>query len=94
MVFQGEIVEKNTKDFIITDKSPGRISAFPDKSPIDMIADVPPIVVDASAVWCDGGNEFVGHPRVYIRLENAGPHPCGYCGLRFERKDHTHGHSH
>jgi uncharacterized Zn-finger protein len=35
------------------------------------------------------GGGALGHPKVMINLEVAGPHACGYCGLRFEA-DHSH----
>lgn len=35
---------------------------------IDLIAKVPPKVVKERVVYCDGGDEHLGHPRVYINL--------------------------
>ena len=35
---------------------------------IDLIAQVPPIASKDRVVWCDGGDEHVGHPKVYINL--------------------------
>lgn len=35
---------------------------------IDLIAKVPPKVVKERVVCCDGGDEHLGHPRVYINL--------------------------
>lgn len=34
------------------------------------------------------GAGALGHPRVYISLEQPGAHACGYCGLRYESSDH------
>ncbi|ORZ39380.1 hypothetical protein BCR44DRAFT_1426423 [Catenaria anguillulae PL171] len=33
----------------------------------------------------------LGHPKVYINLDQEGPHKCLYCGVRFEQE---HGHHH
>ncbi|XP_065203355.1 probable NADH dehydrogenase [ubiquinone] iron-sulfur protein 6, mitochondrial [Planococcus citri] len=57
---------------------------------IDLIAQVPPIASKDRVVWCDGGDEHVGHPKVYINLDKPGNHSCGYCGLRFYKEDHHH----
>ena len=35
-------------------------------------------------VACDGGGGALGHPKVYINLDQPGPHACIYCGLRYE----------
>ncbi|KAG7311590.1 hypothetical protein JYU34_002638 [Plutella xylostella] len=53
-----------------------------------LIAAVPPKEVDKRVVWCDGGSGPEGHPRVYINLDKPGDHSCGYCGLRFIKKEH------
>nr|CAG4644516.1 EOG090X0NBY [Lepidurus arcticus] len=58
---------------------------------IDLIAKVPPKVVKQRVVACDGGGGALGHPKVYINLDQPGAHDCGYCGLRF-KKDDRHGH--
>ncbi|XP_046961738.1 probable NADH dehydrogenase [ubiquinone] iron-sulfur protein 6, mitochondrial [Vanessa cardui] len=55
---------------------------------INLIAEVPPKEVTERVVWCDGGSGPEGHPRVYINLDKPGDHSCGYCGLRFVKKDH------
>jgi len=83
-------VYEDTGDFILSDLSPGRIEAFGRKTPIDLISEAPPKLVDEPAVYCDGGGGALGHPRIFIRLEKPGPHVCGYCGLRFIRKDNHH----
>ena len=41
----------------------------------------PPI--SASQVACDGGGGPLGHPKVYINLEDGETHVCIYCGLRY-----------
>lgn len=35
---------------------------------MELIAKVPPIASKDRVVWCDGGDEFLGHPKVYINL--------------------------
>ncbi|XP_077983013.1 NADH dehydrogenase [ubiquinone] iron-sulfur protein 6, mitochondrial-like [Glandiceps talaboti] len=59
-----------------------------EKFAIDLIADIPPIQIAGNHVWCDGGDGALGHPKVYINLDQPGPHACGYCGLRYEQKAH------
>ncbi|XP_068721527.1 NADH dehydrogenase [ubiquinone] iron-sulfur protein 6, mitochondrial-like [Montipora capricornis] len=49
----------------------------------DLIAEEPPIEIHGRHVWCDGGGGALGHPKVYINLDQEGPQACGYCGLRF-----------
>ena len=74
---------------------------------IDLIAKVPPIVVNKRIVSfptsiidiidndfyhleyfnfqvsCDGGGGALGHPKVYINLDDGKPVSCIYCGLRY-----------
>ncbi|KAG8183867.1 hypothetical protein JTE90_005331 [Oedothorax gibbosus] len=56
---------------------------------IDLINSVPPKMVKERVTSCDGGGGALGHPKVYINLDQSGPKACGYCGLRFEL-DHHH----
>ena len=35
-------------------------------------------------VSCDGGGGALGHPRVYINLDDGQPKACIYCGLRYQ----------
>nr|CAG4650689.1 EOG090X0NBY [Sida crystallina] len=58
---------------------------------IDLIAKVPPKESHNRVVSCNGGGGALGHPKVYINLDQPGNHTCGYCGLRFFKDDH-HGH--
>ncbi len=42
--------------------------------------------VKTNAVSCDGGGEIdpaLGHPRVYLRIDEKGFVECGYCDRRF-----------
>ncbi|XP_015779182.1 PREDICTED: NADH dehydrogenase [ubiquinone] iron-sulfur protein 6, mitochondrial-like isoform X1 [Acropora digitifera] len=58
---------------------------------IDLVAEEPPIKVHARYVWCDGvlGGGALGHPKVFINLDQEGPQTCAYCGLRYVRaSDH------
>merc|ERR1719483_1536960 len=50
---------------------------------IDLIAAVPPTVVTKRVVSCDGGGGALGHPKIFINLDQSGPQSCNYCGLRF-----------
>lgn len=54
-----------------------------EKFAIDLVAEEPPKEIHGRHVWCDGGGGPLGHPKVYINLDQEGPHPCGYCGLRY-----------
>jgi len=62
-------------------------------SAMEMINNEPIRVVKGRKAVCDGGIGPLGHPKIFINLDKAGPHPCGYCGLRFEQ-DPSHGHNH
>lgn len=69
----------------------GQRKALQNPNPaIELIAKQPVIVAKDRVVHCDGGNERLGHPRVFINLDH-GVHTCGYCGQRF-KKDGSHDH--
>ncbi len=38
---------------------------------------------DTNEVACDGGNEVLGHPRVYYRFDGQPKVVCGYCDREF-----------
>jgi NADH dehydrogenase (ubiquinone) Fe-S protein 6 len=50
-------------------------------------------VVDTPRVWCDGAGDIrggadyrpaaLGHPRVWMQIDEAGYVDCGYCDRRF-----------
>ena len=40
-------------------------------------------VSSCSQVACDGGGGPLGHPKVYINLDDGETHVCIYCGLRY-----------
>jgi uncharacterized Zn-finger protein len=51
-------------------------------------SDVPPEIffVSEDVVACDGGDGAVGHPRVYLTIDNkTGFVVCGYCGRIYVR---------
>ena len=42
--------------------------------------------VDSPRVACDGASEIspaLGHPRVYLQIDEKGYVECGYCDKRF-----------
>jgi len=39
--------------------------------------------VDSEVVMCDGGNDALGHPAVYLNLGPDRQIDCPYCGRRF-----------
>ncbi|XP_067936558.1 NADH dehydrogenase [ubiquinone] iron-sulfur protein 6, mitochondrial-like [Watersipora subatra] len=55
---------------------------------IDLIAEQAPRVSTKRVVSCDGGGGPLGHPKVFINLDQPGNHTCGYCGLRFTKEGH------
>ncbi|KAM7352456.1 NADH dehydrogenase (ubiquinone) 13 kDa A subunit [Cochliomyia hominivorax] len=57
---------------------------------IKLIDEIPPKECTERVVYCDGGDGPLGHPKVYINLDKPGAHICGYCGLRFVKKDGHH----
>lgn len=61
------------------------------------MADVPETTfVEAARVWCDGAGDIrggtrfraaaLGHPRVYLQIDEQGYVDCGYCDRRFVLK--------
>lgn len=50
-------------------------------------------VVETPRVWCDGAGQIragsgyrpaaLGHPRVYLQIDEKGYADCGYCDRRF-----------
>jgi uncharacterized Zn-finger protein len=41
------------------------------------------ITVDNETVSCDGGGDTLGHPRVYLTINDHGFVDCGYCGRHY-----------
>jgi uncharacterized Zn-finger protein len=63
---------------------------------MDSAASIPPpeiTYVDSHRVWCDGSGSIrgganyraaaLGHPRVYLQIDEKGYAECGYCDRRF-----------
>jgi len=48
-----------------------------------LIDAVPPIEVSSRIVACDGGGGALGHPKVFINLDQGVPKACIYCGQRY-----------
>ncbi|KAH7102052.1 zinc-finger domain-containing protein [Auriculariales sp. MPI-PUGE-AT-0066] len=61
-------------------------------SAMQLVSEDPIRLVNARKAVCDGGVGPLGHPKVYINLDQPGPHPCGYCGVRFEQAHDEHHH--
>ncbi|XP_046833091.1 NADH dehydrogenase [ubiquinone] iron-sulfur protein 6, mitochondrial [Vespa crabro] len=55
---------------------------------INYISKVQSIPKKDRVVACDGGGGPLGHPKVYINLDEPGSNVCGYCGLQFHKEDH------
>jgi len=69
----------------------GRHKLVNKKFAIDLIKEEPPIGVAGRMAICDGGTiEALGHPRIYINLDQTGNHSCSYCGLRYFKKPAAH----
>ncbi|PWN25281.1 hypothetical protein BDZ90DRAFT_234128 [Jaminaea rosea] len=59
-------------------------------SAMAMIAKEPIRLVQGRKAMCDGGKGALGHPRVFINLDKAGPKACPWCGLRYEQDHGDH----
>lgn len=69
----------------------GRQKEINEQFAVDMIAGEPVREVATRVTHCDGGGGALGHPRVYINLDNDDKEGvCGYCGLRFRQAHHHH----
>lgn len=53
-----------------------------------------PIKVDSKDIACDGGGGQLGHPRVFLAVDDDGRATCPYCGQIFivgsEKAKSTH----
>lgn len=56
---------------------------------IELIAKEPVRYLDTNVAVCDGnkGLTLQGHPKVYINLDQPKASTCGYCGLRYAKKE-------
>ena len=43
-----------------------------------------PVTVEERRVYCDGGCGVLGHPGVYLNIEESGVAACPYCSRRFQ----------
>lgn len=55
------------------------------------------VFVTTHRVQCDGasdvrGGAALGHPRVWLEIDEKGYVDCGYCDRRFVLKDEAHAH--
>ncbi len=48
------------------------------------------IYVHSVEVSCDGGEGALGHPRVYLRMDETGRVECPYCDRLFILQDDAH----
>jgi uncharacterized Zn-finger protein len=49
----------------------------------EVIAEPEVIYVDSKTAVCDGGVGVLGHPRVYLAIDQSGEVECPYCSRRF-----------
>jgi uncharacterized Zn-finger protein len=45
------------------------------------------VEVDSRMVSCDGGDEDLGHPKVYLTMGRTNEIECPYCGKAFVLKE-------
>ena len=58
---------------------------------IDLIQEVPVKTVHTRVVGCEGDdNPALGHPKVFINLDDHKPVGCIYCGLRYQLAEGHH----
>jgi uncharacterized Zn-finger protein len=49
----------------------------------DVTEQIEQIYVDSKSVSCDGGGAALGHPRVFLAIDQSGQVECPYCSRRF-----------
>jgi uncharacterized Zn-finger protein len=49
----------------------------------DVTEQIEQIYVDSKSVACDGGGGALGHPRVFLAIDQSGQVECPYCSRRF-----------
>lgn len=55
---------------------------------IDLIAKQPiRFLKHTSVAVCDGNGGPQGHPKIFINIDQKRANTCGYCGLRFAKKE-------
>jgi uncharacterized Zn-finger protein len=50
------------------------------------------VIADSTRVFCDGatdipGGAALGHPRIWLEIDDSGFADCGYCDRRFVLKN-------
>jgi len=69
----------------------GRNKMVNEQFSINLIKEAPPISVKGSVAVCDGGTDpALGHPRIFINVDQPGNHSCNYCGLRYFKEPVKH----
>jgi uncharacterized Zn-finger protein len=48
------------------------------------VAPIEVIETDTPQFHCDGGKGGLGHPRVFLTINNQGHVDCPYCGRHFQ----------
>ena len=80
--------EDDTRNLRYIDRE-GRTKQTNTRWAMDIIAEIPPKMVDTRIVYCEGDpNPALGHPKVFINLDTHNPHTCIYCGLRYQLREH------
>ncbi|MEM7042733.1 MAG: zinc-finger domain-containing protein [Pseudomonadota bacterium] len=54
------------------------------RRPMQVKAEI--ITVDSKNIACDGGGGQLGHPLVYLAINDDGQATCPYCGQKFVYK--------
>lgn len=82
---RGDIISKHPARFTQKDLSlqPQPYAA------IELIAKEPVRYLEGSVAVCDGnkGSTLQGHPKVFINLDRPKASICGYCGLRYAKRE-------
>ena len=45
------------------------------------------VSASTNTIMCDGGNEELGHPAVYFKIDKNQEVVCNYCNKKFIKKD-------
>ncbi|MBF0269094.1 MAG: zinc-finger domain-containing protein [Alphaproteobacteria bacterium] len=45
------------------------------------------VTVETAVVGCDGGEGALGHPLVFLKMDDSRQVECPYCGRLFQLKD-------
>jgi uncharacterized Zn-finger protein len=49
----------------------------------ELIEEIEEIYLDSKTAACDGGGGGLGHPRVFLAIDQSGRVECPYCSRRF-----------